>query len=99
MSGEKWTPGLVSRLPRHNGDGYYWGGDVIVTFEGSSINLGPAPEAESLGHLIAASPALYKALKEALSDLDRFGRLSRSTEDAARAALSLATQGTEDGNV
>lgn len=30
----------VSRLPYHNGDGYSWGGDVLVTFGERSIFIG-----------------------------------------------------------
>lgn len=56
-------PGRVSELPTHHGDGCHYGGDVLVTFGGTTINLGP--DERKLAHLIASAPELYEALQEA----------------------------------
>lgn len=39
----------LSRLPFRDGDGYSYGGDVVVTIGDRSILLGPGGEAEELG--------------------------------------------------
>lgn len=62
----KHTPGAVSQLPWHDGDGYSWGGDVIVSFGERAINLGNSThsgETLSLARLIAAAPDLLEAAK------------------------------------
>jgi hypothetical protein len=61
----KHTPGHISYLPCFTGDGYNYGGGLIVTFGDVSINLGGVdPQRgtypnEKLAHLIAAAPELF----------------------------------------
>lgn len=93
-----WTPGVVARLPWNNGDGYRWGGDVIVCFGERAINLGGDQDSEPLARLIAAAPALVEALKDALAGWryirdhhgDLYGVGWDRVEDAAQAALQAA---------
>lgn len=68
--------GHVSVMPFHSGDGYSWGGDVVVSFGERAINLGAARhsncETVKLARLLAAAPALKAerdALREALEGL------------------------------
>lgn len=53
-------PGIVSRLPFFDGDGYSWGGEIIVTFGAQSIKLG-ARQIELATHLSAAPDLLVIA--------------------------------------
>lgn len=53
--------GIVSQLPYHHGDGYGWGGDIIVTFGSQSINLG-AGNVLPLARMLAAAPDMLTAL-------------------------------------
>ncbi len=39
---------VISQLPRHDGDGYSYGGDVILTIGKRSINLGACDRGETL---------------------------------------------------
>ena len=67
----KHTSGSVSQMPWHDGDGYSWGGDVIVSFGCRAINLGSSGhsgDALKLAHLIAAAPELLEALKALASE-------------------------------
>lgn len=67
MSESKHTTGVVSQMPWHNGDGYCWGGDIVVSFGDRAINLGSATlsvqheEILKLARLIAAAPELLAA--------------------------------------
>lgn len=92
-----YTPGIVSTLPVHDGDGYSWGGDTIVTFGDRSINLGTSQNysacqaIRALAHLIAAAPELVGALQGLLPDFT--GGIDPIESNAvirARAALSKA---------
>ncbi len=44
---------VVSRLPIHNGDGYSYGGDVILTIGTRSISFGSECEAQILADEMA----------------------------------------------
>jgi len=45
---------IVSRMPYHDGDGYSWGGETILTIGDRSINFGSGNEANKLANEIAA---------------------------------------------
>lgn len=73
-------------MPYHDGDGYSWGGDIIVSFGFRSINLGNSThsgETMKLAHLIAAAPDLLEALKIAQLWLDVDGRYDMQGINAA----------------
>jgi hypothetical protein len=65
----KTQPGQVSCLPTFNGDGYGYGGGIVVTFGDIAIQLGEtSPNDQSrleLARLITAAPALVEALTSA----------------------------------
>lgn len=85
----KHTPGSVSQMPWHDGDGYSWGGDVIVSFGCRAINLGSSGhsgEALKLAHLIAAAPELLSVAKRILE----CGYVSESIEEERTDHLALA---------
>lgn len=103
MSDLKHTPGFVSEMPVHDGDGYSWGGDVIVTIDSRSINLGSSQnflirlEILALGRMIAAAPDMLAALIEAETRLrysgDHFhdaGATDRAEADWAAADQARA---------
>lgn len=70
----EYISGEVSKLPAHSGDGYSWGGDVIVTFGKRSINLGTShkhhemKQIEALAHQIAAAGEMLALLERLAND-------------------------------
>jgi hypothetical protein len=65
--------GKVSFLPVHDGDGYSYGGGIIVTIGDLSINLGGFEAMRgydkrrvALAHNLAAAPDLLEALRRLL---------------------------------
>jgi hypothetical protein len=69
---QTFAPGIVSSLPEHIGDGFTWGGDLIVTFGDLSICLGGQtatrgvdPKVAALASLLAQAPALLEACRGA----------------------------------
>jgi len=72
----KHTPGHLSQMPWHSGDGYSWGGDVIVSFGAIAINLGSGrnyvdlQNILSLGTLLAAAPELAEAGSDLIREFD-----------------------------
>jgi|ERR1700721_31351 len=68
MNDIKIPPGHVSYLPSHTGDGYNYGGGLIVTWGTVSINLGGVDPMrgtypnESLARVLAAAPKMLEAL-------------------------------------
>ena len=102
MSESKHTPGHISYLPCFTGDGYNYGGGLIVTFGDVSINLGGVdPQRgtypnEKLAHLIAAAPDLLSAL-QALAEDQTTAHWQNAPYDLlrnARAAIARATGAT-----
>lgn len=63
--------GQVAQMPFHDGDGYSWGGDIVVSFGeraisfGSSQSFSERQDILALARLIAAAPEMAKALKAA----------------------------------
>lgn len=96
----------MSFLPVHSGDGYSYGGGVVVTVGKKAILLGEGTEAEVLGHHIcgafaarAAAPDLAKALSELLDAFEcepddlmphEYEAIVTDAKKRARAALSKA---------
>ncbi len=85
----------VSFLPHHEGDGYGWGGDMIVTIGAQSINLG---RNEKLGYLIANAVNATADLRASLAEiLDYRGGADTALHDdyvveRAQAALAKSVQ-------
>jgi hypothetical protein len=71
---EKTEVGIVAEMPWHNGNGYAWGGDVIVSFGKKAINLGSSTlynqhqEIRELANLIAAAPEMRDMLRKLLDE-------------------------------
>ena len=86
----KHTPGKISRLPVHNGDGYSWGGDLLVTFVDQSVNLGCGRGAEKLATLIASAPEMLDALHAVDLALTQQGKEGTILLMGVRAAISKA---------
>lgn len=74
----KFITGFVSEMPVHDGDGYSWGGDVIVTIDGRSINLGSSQnnllrlEIISLARLFASAPDFAAVARDAADMLESY---------------------------
>jgi hypothetical protein len=67
------TKGQVSFLPCFSGDGYGYGGGIVVTFGDMSVLLGEDSSGRrlELARLIAAAPELLEACEAALEELYR----------------------------
>ncbi len=83
----------VSFLPSHSGDGYGWGGDMILTIGDQSVNLG---HSERLGRQIEAA---FRSRAELLASLGEIIDYSGGADTAlsdqyvverARAAVAKA---------
>lgn len=84
------TKGHISRQPIHRGDGYDWGGDLIVTLGATSINLGyPDQTTIELAHKIAAAEQMYEALKEVAHHADDECGFMMDVEAALTAARGV----------
>ena len=62
--------GGVHFLPMYSGDGYGYGGGVIVTIGSLAIHMGEGSNAERVGHLLAAAPVLLEACQRTLEMLE-----------------------------
>lgn len=85
------APGTVIHLPSHSGDGYGWGGGVVVSIGGLAPPIGEHYP-QGLPQLLAASPDLLAALEEIL---DYTGGADTALNDdfvvdRARAAITKA---------
>lgn len=91
----KHPSGAVSKLPVHSGDGYNYGGGLLVNFGERSFFLGDTQprckdddELESLARVMAAAPDLLDALKN-LGDWLAYGMAK--TDGAEPTAEDLRT--------
>lgn len=75
--GAQQTRGAVSQMPTHSGDGWEFGGDIIVTFGDFSINLGSRPPA-GLAPQIAAAPEMLEALRPFAKAAEVFAAIYRN---------------------
>lgn len=61
--------GFVAQTPVHDGDGYSWGGDIIVAVDGVALTLGTRQnygernKLLALAHKLAAAPDMLDALE------------------------------------
>lgn len=95
----------LGQMPVHNGDGYSWGGDWIVTINQSAINFGGDPHLAALvvravNHFDEAVEVLgksRKALEEAEAILggeygDRYGPLCEMMIDLVNSHNALLSK-------
>jgi|SRR5580693_390101 hypothetical protein len=101
--------GHVSFLPAFTGDGYNYGGGIIVTWGTVSVNLGGVDPMrgtyanERLAHVIAAAPDLKAVVEDMLAGLAYlrkhetipYGFGIDRLEQAGRAALAKAKGATD----
>lgn len=91
------TRGLVSTLPSHNGDGYSWGGDIILSFGEWAVNFGTSQNYSErqrllvLARLLAAAPTMLEALRDLLFAVGGGSKEEWPEFIAARAAIAAAT--------
>lgn len=69
-SNTRFWPASVSYLPCHAGDGYSYGGGILVTFGDRSFQVagmdpmkGYLPADKELAHILAAAPQMLDALR------------------------------------
>lgn len=106
MAELQFTPGQVAEMPFHDGDGYSWGGDIIVTFGSRAINFGTSQNYNerqkllALARMAASAVELAEALApfaevkvaEALTDCSDVARGFAARDfRRARAAIARAT--------
>lgn len=61
---------IVSRLPRRNGDGYSWGGEVVLTVGARSVILDDVDFANALA-VAWNTPLTREAMLEAAGEIER----------------------------
>ena len=105
--------GRVTQLPIFHGDGYGFGGALIVSIGNRAIQLGP--EDGKLADLLASTPSMQRALVEAEKDLvacqwnarsaaktdpnwEGVAEKLRPTIDKIRAALAKAGAADNEGS-
>lgn len=79
----------ISFLPSFSGDGYGYGGGVIVTFDGSAIHFGEGSLAANLAKKVERAVNSHDKMRETLEWLDRKGGLGLDVHERIRSILDL----------
>ena len=79
----------LSFLPTFSGDGYGYGGGVVLTFDGTSVLFGEGSMAANLAKKVERAVNAHDKMREMLEWLDRKGGLGLDVHERIRSTLTI----------